>query len=197
MPKLVIDLRYNGGGSDHSMSYLKPILYTGPVKNIGVDLLTTPDNITAWEAIINKYRNALPQSYLDSLLQRIYQGKNQPRAFVNFTADDTESLPDVWPNPAKVAIVINYGCGSTTEEFLLYARQSKKVVIAGEHSQGVLDYSNVVFKDFYCPPFTLHYPTTRSRRIDAGQAIDNIGITPNIPLDLGKADWLQQLLKKW
>lgn len=196
-PKLIIDLRWNGGGSDHSMSFLKPMLYTNPVKNIGNDLLTTPDNTAAWEFLINQYRNKLPNEQLDNALKKIHQGDGQARAMVNFESDHTETLPAVWPNPVKVAIVINGGCGSATEEFLLFARQSKKVKMVGEPSIGVLDYSNVVPRDFSCPPFTLHYPTTRSRRIDIGLGIDNIGIQPDIPLNLGNDDWMEALERKW
>jgi hypothetical protein len=79
---------------------------------------------------------------------------------------------------------------------LLFARQSKKTIMAGEHSLGVLDYSNVVPKSFSNPSFVLHYPTTRSRRIDVGLAIDNKGIQPAIPLNLN-GNWLNELMKKW
>jgi C-terminal processing protease CtpA/Prc len=196
-PKLIIDLRGNGGGSDHCMSFLQPILYTNPVKNIGVDLLTTPDNTVAWDLIIAQYRNELPKNYLDNLLKKIHQYDGKTRATVNFAPDYTGTLPTVWANPVKVAIVIDGKCGSTTEEFLLFARQSKKTTMVGERSLGVLDYSNVVPRDFSCPPFTLHYPTTRSRRIDAGLGIDNKGIQPDIPLDLSKNNWLEALMKMW
>jgi hypothetical protein len=196
-PRLIIDLRWNGGGSDHCMSFLKPVIYTNPVKNIGNDLLTTPDNTAAWEFLINQYRNKLPNEYLDNALKKIHQGDGQEKATVNFESDHTETLPAVWPNPAKVAIVINGGCGSSTEEFLLIARQSKKVKMVGEHSIGSLDYSNVVPRDFSCPPFTLHYPTTRSRRIDAGLGIDNKGIQPDLPLILDNDNWLEALERKW
>lgn len=197
IPKLIIDVRGNGGGSDHCMSFLQPILYTNPVKNIGVDLLSTPENTAAWEFLINQYQNKLPKNRLDEALKKIHQNDGKADAIVNFESDYTGTLPTVWANPAKVAIVIDGFCASATEEFLLFARQSKKTKIAGEHSLGVLDYSNVVPMDFSDPPFTLHYPTTRSRRIDAGLGIDNIGIQPDIPLNLSKDNWLEELLRKW
>jgi hypothetical protein len=197
MPALVIDLRSNGGGGDHSMSFLQPIIYTNPVKNIGVDLLLTTENITAWEKAIDKYRAEIPKKELDHLMQLLDIGRGKARTSVNFASDNTDTLPTVWAMPAKVAIVINHGCASTTEEFLLVARQSKKVVMAGEHSHGSLDYSNVVQKDFYGPDFILNYPTTRSRRIDAGLGIDNVGIQPDIPLDLSTDTWLNELLIKF
>jgi hypothetical protein len=196
MPTLVIDLRSNGGGGDRSMSFLQPIIYTNPVKNIGVDLLLTPENITAWEKAVDKYRAEIPKKELDHLMQLLNIGRGKARTSVNFAPDNTDTLPTVWPMPAKVAIVINHGCGSTTEEFLLVARQSSKVVMAGEPSRGVLDYSNVVESNFYHPDFELHYSTTRSRRIDVGLGIDNVGIQPDIPLDLSNNNWLNKLLEK-
>ncbi|WP_165759057.1 S41 family peptidase [Niastella yeongjuensis] len=196
MPRLVIDLRNNGGGGDRSMSFLRPIIYTNPVKNIGVDLLLTPDNITAWEKAIDKYRAEISKKELDRMMQLLNIGRGKARTSVNFASDYTDTLLNVWPMPAKVAIVVNHGCGSTTEEFLLLARQSTKVVLAGEPSMGVLDYSNVVERDFYNPDFECYYSTTRSRRIDMGLGIDNVGIQPNIPLDLNNNNWLNELLVK-
>jgi hypothetical protein len=195
--KLIIDLRGNGGGSDHCMSFLQPVLYTNPVQNIGVDLLTTPDNTIAWELIIGQYRDKLPKAYLDEALKKIHLGDGKARAFVNFASDYTGTLPAVWANPARVAVVIDGRCASATEEFLLLARQSSKTKMAGERSSGVLDYSNVVHRDFSSPPFTLNYPTTRSRRIDAGLGIDNKGIQPDIPLNLSSNNWLDELMKQW
>lgn len=196
MPRLVIDLRSNGGGGDRSMSFLRPIIYTNPVKNIGVDLYLTPDNITAWEKAINKYKAEIPKKEWDRVMQLLDVGRGKAHTSVNFAPDYTDTLPAVWPMPAKVAIVINKGCGSTTEEFLLLAKQSTKVVMAGEPSMGVLDYSNVVERDFYGPDLELYYSTTRSRRLDVGLGIDNVGIQPDIPLDLKDNNWLNELLMK-
>lgn len=197
MPRLVIDLRWNGGGGDYSTAFLQPVIYTNPIKCIGDDLLVTPDNITAWENMINRYRAVMPQKNLDRIMQLLEQGRGKDRTWVNFAPDINGVLPTVWPMPAKVAIVINHGCGSTTEEFLLAARQSEKVVLVGESSKGVLDYSNVVEKDFVNPSFELHYPTTRSRRIELGLGIDNVGIQPDLPLDLSTNTWLNELLIKF
>jgi hypothetical protein len=103
-PKLIIDLRGNGGGSDRSMSYLKPILYTAPVKNIGVDMLSTPENIAAWDTLIDQYRKDLPKDYLDNISKKIHGYDGIERGMVNFAADNTDTLPEVWPYPAKIAI---------------------------------------------------------------------------------------------
>jgi C-terminal processing protease CtpA/Prc len=98
------------------------------------------------------------------------------------------------PNPKKVLILINRGCASTTEQFLLYARQSSKVILAGEPTQGVLDYSNMRDAPFSCMSYVLRYATTRSRRLDVGEGIDNIGIKPQIKLERN-GDWIKQARK--
>ena len=46
--------------------------------------------------------------------------------------------------PRTVAVLYDRGSGSTTEEFLLQARQSRKAVLfSHERSAGALDYANV------------------------------------------------------
>ena len=89
---------------------------------------------------------------------------------------------------------MNRWCGSSTEELLLAARQSSKVILVGEDTVGNLDYSNTVQVPFFCYPYTLTYATTRSRRLDMHQGIDNIGIAPKYHLTEG-VDWIKEALK--
>jgi len=96
--------------------------------------------------------------------------------------------------PKKIIIIMNNECGSAAEEFLLAARQSTKVTLVGENSIGNLDYSNIVTTPFSCFPYTLVYATTRSRRLDLGQGIDNVGIAPKIYLPADKS-WIQEAQK--
>ncbi|MCK6609345.1 MAG: hypothetical protein L6Q46_13755 [Flavobacterium sp.] len=73
------------------------------------------------------------------------------------------------------------------------ARQSSKVILAGHHTMGVLDYSNVRMVDFECMPLTLGYSTTRSRRIP-NEAIDGKGVQPNVILDFNSKEWFNEVL---
>ena len=108
--------------------------------------------------------------------------------------DETESSFNQKPFPKKIVILINRWCGSSTEELLLAARQSAKVILVGENTVGNLDYSNIVRVPFSCYPYTLVYATTRSRRLNIHQGIDNVGIAPKYRLPEG-ADWIKEALK--
>lgn len=193
-PYLLIDVRGNGGGSDFAYRPLKKWIYTQPVKMIGLDIRATPDNVVAWENILTE--PDIPEDYKDFSKKMLKEVRSTEKDFLSIYADETDSVMDVLPAPKKVGILVNSRCGSTTEQFLLEAMQSKKVTIFGQPTMGVLDYGNVREKKYTCPDFTLHYAVTRSRRIDAGQGIDNIGIQPDVRVDFEQKDWLETVVKK-
>jgi hypothetical protein len=190
---LIIDLRNNGGGSDDVYSVISPYLYTQPIKGIGVDALATNDNIKGWELILAQYPD-LPTETKQEIQNLIDKMKQQINQNVNIAEDDIDSSFTQLLFPKNVVILINERCASTTEQFLLEARQSKKVTLMGQNTQGTLDYSNLRESDFCEMPYKLYTPTTRSRRIDIGEGIDGIGIKPNIYLT-EKQDWIQEALK--
>jgi len=113
---------------------------------------------------------------------------------VNIYSDEIDSSYTAVAFPKRVAILINKRSASTTEQFLLFAKQSSKVILLGENSQGALDYSNMRELNFSCFPYVLYYATTRSRRLNIGQGIDNAGIAPDHYLDKN-SDWIQETLK--
>ena len=114
--------------------------------------------------------------------------------YVSIVNDDTTSFEKTEPYPQYIVILTDRHCASTTEQFLLEAVQSKKVTLMGEHTAGVLDYSNMRDIPFTCSSLKLFYATTRSRRISAGKGIDNAGIQRNIRLAAGK-DWILEARK--
>jgi hypothetical protein len=193
-PNLIIDLRDNGGGSDFAYRSLSPLIYTNPIHAIGLDMLATDDNILAWEKILDD--KDIPDDTRRQLTAIIDTAKNNTGKMVNIFEDQTDSSGKMLPYPQKVAILVNRYCASTTEQFLLEAVQSKKVELFGENTQGVLDYSNMRAKQFSCIPILLYYATTRSRRIDAGKGIDNVGIAPHFKIDFAKPSWFEELIRK-
>jgi hypothetical protein len=190
---LIIDLRNNGGGSDDVYGVISPYLYTQPIKGIGVDALASNDNIKGWELILAQYPD-LPAESRQEIQNLIDKMKLQINQNVNIVEDNIDSSYTRLLFPKNVVILINEKCASTTEQFLLEARQSKKVTLMGQNTQGTLDYSNLRESDFCEMPYLLYAPTTRSRRIDIGEGIDGIGIKPSIYFT-DKQDWIEEALK--
>ncbi|PTT01627.1 hypothetical protein DBR11_06880 [Pedobacter sp. HMWF019] len=189
MPNLILDLRNNGGGADFSYRSITPYLYTKPLKLIGADVLATDDNIAGWSAIATT--NGIPPDqkiFINDVVHKMEQNKGKR---VSFAEDQNIILDSVKSYPKKIIILMNRNCGSTTEEFLLLAKQSSKVVLMGEHTKGVLDYANIRGADFSCMPYMLYWATSRSRRIDHGLAIDNIGIKPDKALN-AQQNWIEE-----
>lgn len=191
-PNLVLDLRDNGGGSDFTYLPLLPYLYTQPVKGIGVDVLATQSNIDGWKVLLND--DEIPEQNKKSIAGIIANMEQHKGQLVSIVPDYIDSSYKPMAYPKKVVVLINRGCASTTEQFLLYARQSAKVVLVGEPTQGTLDYSNMREAPLPCMPYVLYYATTRSRRLDVGQGIDNVGIQPTVLLPNGK-DWIEEARK--
>jgi hypothetical protein len=189
---LIIDLRRNGGGSDFSYSPLVKYIYTGPFKTIGVDVWASELNIEGWKDV-SKNKD-IPEEQRKWIQERVTLMENNKGKLVNISPDSIDSSFSPMPYPKKVGILMDRASASTTEQFLLMAKQSKKVILLGENSQGTLDYSNMRSIPFSCFPYVLYYATTRSRRIDVGQGIDNDGIKPNHYLKKD-SDWVQEAIK--
>ncbi len=192
IPNLVLDLRDNGGGGDAAWEPFIPYVYTQPIKEIGTDVWVTPTTISGYKKYLDDKN--MPKGNIDrlnSLIEKMGKAKGQWMK-KNDDAIISSFTPKLFPK--KIVILINRWCGSSTEEFLLAAQQSSKVILMGEHTVGNLDYSNVVNVPFSCYPYTLNYATTRSRRLNIGQGIDNIGIAPKYQLAEG-VDWIGEALK--
>jgi hypothetical protein len=185
-PNLIIDVRNNGGGDDITYSDIIPYLYTNPVKSINNSILSSPDNIQKFEAIAaNPSYPEANRRYAHFLVKKL---KARPGEFYR-KDDNTIRLKHVLPNPVNLVILMNRGCLSSCEEFVLTANQSSKVVLMGENTGGVLDYANVHYLQLPCQAWWLQYATSRTNRLPKFP-IDNIGIAPGIKVPEGK-DWIE------
>jgi C-terminal processing protease CtpA/Prc len=196
LPNLILDLRNNGGGADFAYRAITPYLYTNTIQLVGADVLATDDNITGWGAVATTA--GIPSNQQAFIQDLILKMKSDKGKFISLVEDQNINMDSIKHYPQKIAILINGGCGSTTEEFLLQARQSRKVVLMGEHTAGVLDYANVRGADFSCMPYMLYWATSKSRRINQGQGIDNVGIQPDVQLkpEINWIDAAQNYLEK-
>ncbi|WP_228465357.1 S41 family peptidase, partial [Chryseobacterium indologenes] len=174
--------RDNGGGSDMSFSKLLPLLYTNPIRTVGVLYYSTPlNNKRMLDLAEDKNFSELSQTYF----KKAYATLNtQLGKFVQLDESgiEVDQYSTVLKYPQKIAILINNGNGSTAEQFLLAAKQSTKVKLMGTTTAGVLDISNMYYVDAPCKEFKLGYSLSKSLRIP-NMAIDGKGIQPDYYLD--------------
>jgi hypothetical protein len=192
-PNLIIDLRNNGGGSDRSYSELLPILYTNPIRTVGVELLSTPlnnqrmqDFITNPDYGFSNDEKEWAQNAYDKLSKHLGEFVNLNEHSVSLNTFDK-----VHAYPKNVGVIINENNGSTTEQFLLAAKQSKKVKLYGTTTAGVLDISNMYFVKSPSKDIELGYCLSKSMRIPH-MSIDDKGIQPDfyISKDIPKYEWI-------
>lgn len=182
---LIIDLRNNGGGSDHSFAKIIPYLYTNPIRTIGAEFYSTPLNN---KKFLDFYENAEKYNFSENdkkLFKQYYDKLNAHLGQFISLNDKTISetkYQKVLPYPKQVAIIINNNNASTTEQFLLAAKQSKKVKLFGTTTAGALDISNMHYVNNPCNTFQLGYCLSKSLRIPE-MAIDEKGIQPDYYID--------------
>ncbi|HIP48447.1 MAG TPA: peptidase S41 [Lutibacter sp.] len=192
---LIIDLRNNGGGSDASYGKIIPYLYTNPYRVIGVERLSTELN----NVNLIKYftRPDLPKNEIEWAKESIEKINNNIGKFVNLDSEiDINTRDEIFPFPKNVAILINENCGSTTEQFLLAAKQSKKVKLFGITTAGALDISNLNSIKSLCNEFELVYGTSKSIRIPE-MIIDDKGIQPDYYFDksIKPYEWIDKTIE--
>ncbi len=187
-PNWIIDCRGNGGGSDITYAPLLPYLATG-------DINYDHSKIYATEVNAQKYLQ-LRRNKNYPWYQRVYFGllgkkllRNQGE-YIGKKCSSVQKTRRVKPIPEQVVILMDRGCGSSCESFVLTAEQSEKVTTMGQNSAGVSDYGNLHTVMGPCGKFQMSYPTSRYCRVDDGRGIDIIGISPDVEIAKDE-DWIQ------
>lgn len=186
-PNLIIDLRNNGGGSDYVYEPLLPLIYTRPTITIGIEMRASVDNIALRRAIIPQVVDSPGTvKFLEAQIALMEQnvGKYiQPHA----QPFSIERQPSVLPYPKRVVVLIDRAA-STGEQFLLDARQSRKVTLMGQrNSAGVLDFANVVGMETPSGRFRVNWATSRSLRVP-NDPVDPDGIPPDVRIPDSEKD---------
>ncbi len=187
---LIIDLRNNAGGNDYSWKKIIPLIYTNPIKTVGVEFLSTPLNRKLFWANNSFLAKLLARGYVKKL-------KRNNGKFVVLESVQIEKLDEILPNPKTVIILVDNGCVSSGEQFLLSAKQSKKVKIYGERTFGSLDVSNVVFATSPDGCFDVAYAMSRTLR-PKSERIDGVGVKPDVMISdtIPKYKWIDFVLKE-
>lgn len=190
---LIIDIRNGTGGSDSSYEELIPFLYTNPIREVGVEFLSTKLNNQRMLDFINKPEYGFDETGKKWAQESFEKLTKREGAFVSLKDNPVSVIEQdtVYPYPKNVGIIMNEGNGSTDEQFLLAAKQSKKVKLFGTSTMGVLDVSNMYMVSSPCGQFELGYSLSRSMRIP-DFTIDEHGIQPDFYMDSGipKYEWV-------
>jgi len=188
VPNFIIDVRSNGGGADASYEPLIPYLYTNPIRTVGVLTYSTAMNNERLLRYAGDNNFSEPdRKQFRETYQRL---STQLNMFVdlNDSPVTTETLSTVYTYPAHVAILVDEYSGSTTEQFLLAARQSTKTKLFGQPSFGSLDISNMNSASSPKKEFRLSYCCSKSQRVP-GLPVDGIGVQPDYYLDKTMAEY--------
>lgn len=187
-PYLVVDLRGNGGGCTCSYAELTPLLYTNPIHLDGADVWTSEANIAQYRSWFAT--DGVPDDLKARIRSVLPQMEAHPNQFVVWAKDTIIRSETVYPLPSRVAVLVDGKCASSCEDFVLEARQSRKVTVMGtENTAGVGDYGNV--HGVWLPGWRrVQVPTTRSHRLPR-HPIDLVGIAPDVRIPPSEADVLE------
>lgn len=190
---LIIDVRGNGGGTDYGYRPILPYLYTNPVRHLSGEYLVTQtliDGLSDWTNKADKDKYADEIENVKSDLKRM-EGKIGQ--FIPYSAESNfgyKEQDSVYLYPKNVVILIDGHCASSTEKFILDAKQSKKVKVLGTPTYGAVDYVSLREFNLDCNNYALYMPTVRMMRLP-DYPLDNIGIQPDIYMDKYVKDWVQ------
>lgn len=178
-PKMVIDISGNSGGGDPAFDKLIQFFYTSPIKVNGAEILASGDNISHFKSLLDK--KEIPEStkeFIRKLVMKMSQSKGE---FVCMINDTIVTYKTVNQYPKDVAIIVDGKVASSAEQFLLYARQSSKVIIFGSNTYGCLDYGNISPIALPSGYRTLWIPTTRRSWLP-DFSVDKKGIEPDVKI---------------
>ncbi len=193
---LIIDLRYNGGGSIRNYSPLLPIICTNIIWNRQTLAYADQDYIDYLEKIKIRVDSTKDVERMLRFQKIVDTAKSNfgkyftPQKTISYDCKDT-----VQNKVRNVAVITNYGCLSAAEMLVLHFKQSKKVTTFGEATGGAIDYpyNEVLF----LPKSKLEFWITGSKMTlnDDNPSYDKTGIKPDIEISDNEPDWVEFVKK--
>ncbi len=130
---LILDIRGNGGGSDHYFEPYLKLLYDTPAQVDGSDFFYTKKNYNFLKKYLPRMRRLA-----------LFRNKQKERVMWPFVDDTFIELPSVSERPVAAALIIDNDVASAGEQLtLMLGAFSKRTTIYGrENTYGCLDISN-------------------------------------------------------
>ncbi|GEN84796.1 hypothetical protein SLU01_31080 [Sporosarcina luteola] len=185
----IIDVRVNYGGSDASIYPLLPYL----LPEEGIELADSDDKmlINCTEASTDRVIPELEEmiavtdeehsKQMLTVFKREWE-RNRGKGFVEFDFGDMasgETFMKGTKHPSQIIVLADVMCGSSGDSFVELVKKSSKVTVVGRATMGLNDYANLVSEKWE-EGFELMYPSSRLSRIDRGEGMTGVGITPHV-----------------
>ena len=187
---LIIDVRYNNGGTD---SLYFPLLHLGLEEGKGYDTLDLQDDgmeILYTEGNVNRrlkdFETWLQQENISPDTVKLIEDfrnnllQNRGKGYVRYQDDQDELFPGVKGGhyPEQIFVLSDIYCASSGDNFVKMMKDFKKVTVIGRPTLGILDYSNCCKVDY--DDYFLMFPTSRWLAIDKGKGMTDKGVLPDI-----------------
>ena len=207
-PNLIIDLRGNTGGNyiwGRLLYIANTTEYAAP-KKAGDDflLLASEDDAKYVRDRMQVYYKSAKDSaafrYYDNLISKIRSNLGKIIGFSYYSSGQDTAKQFIMPNPQQISIITDKGVASAAEAFILSAREtSKKVVLYGANTHGMIDYMNINNLVLNCPgnkTYYFGYPTYFSKEIKT-HPNNPTGIKPDIYIPANEKDWVRWVINAY
>lgn len=189
---LIIDIRNNLGGTTKTYYPLLPFIYTNPIKTVDGYLYCSPGFIKNQETDLSLYRQkANPDTNEIAILSKSIDEMKANKGGFLFISGTAIKYDSIKINPKNVALIINYGSASAAELMILAFRQSDKVKIFGETSEGAVDYLDYYSQKTPSKKYLLYIPGTKRGLSVNEPKFDEKGINPDIKIPDTEKDWIK------
>lgn len=187
---LIIDVRYNNGGTD---SLYFPLLHLGleegkgydtlDLQDDGMEILYTEENV---ERRLKDFETWLQQENISPDTVKLLEDfrnnllQNRGKGYIRYQDDQDELFPGVKGGhyPEQIFVLSDIYCASSGDNFVKMMKNFKKVTVIGRPTLGILDYSNCCKVDY--DDYFLIFPTSRWLAIDKGKGMTDKGVLPDI-----------------
>lgn len=191
---LIIDIRNNVGGSTRTYTPLMPYIYTNPIIKASGYIYRTPEMIKEEKNSLENRRKMGDSTSVKKLEKELADLLASPTGVI-LSQGDTIKFNSVLSTPKQVALIVNYGCMSAAELMILDFKQSKKVKVFGERTEGAVDYLDFYSIETPSKRFSIYMPGTKRVIPPGGKKYDGIGIEPDIPIKENTPDWIDFVKK--